>query len=298
MKPLPFGLGVWPLKFMQEEMDAASLFCSSPDNCLVDGPDRVKALGRLKYVGGMVIDVETMAFIVESRNGVDMHYVVLAMKGDSYLYSCRTLQTLGLCCRHFWMAMSLSRAFKFHVGILHKHWLSEQGCIPMDDWPLASRPKWSVARRHKGSGAEGGEAIVDDPTPPSEGRWKIIAEGETINYTLVRMKEHGPTIQDRRKLYVDLLKKSTAIVAKGVDTVDPETLRHMFATFEAQVEQAARIGSGTGVVVATRTLYVCPRGRDLTTKGTSRAWRRGIQLPGPERPANRTTIYRSLLPPR
>ena len=80
------------------------------------------------------------------------------------------------------------------------------------------------------------------------------------------MKEHGPTVQDRRKLYVDLLKKSTAIVAKGVDTVDPETLRHMFATFEAQVEQAARIGSGTGVVVGNPDTVRLPAGKRLGSK--------------------------------
>ena len=104
------------------------------------------------------------------------------------------------------MAMCLNRAFRFRIGILHKHWLSEQGCKPMDDWPIASRPRWSVARKHKMSDAEGGGVVAGDPTPPSEGRWKAIAEGGTIQSTLVQMKENGPTVQDHRKLYVDLLK--------------------------------------------------------------------------------------------
>ena len=154
LKPLKFGLGVWPVNFMLEEIDAASLFCGGSGNHLVDGPDSTEALGKLEYLGDMVVDVETVACIVENRGGTDMRYLVLAMKGGSHLCSCRTLQTLGLCCRHFWMAMCLSRAFRFHIGILHKHWLSEQGCKPMDDWPIASRPRWSVALKHKRSDAE------------------------------------------------------------------------------------------------------------------------------------------------
>ena len=138
--------------------------------------------------------------------------------------------------------------------------------MPMDDWPLASRPKWSVALRHKGSDAGGGEAVAGDATPPSEGRGNTIAEGETIRSTPARVKENRPTVQEHRRLYVDLLKKSTAIVGKGVETVDPETLRHIFVTFESQVEQAARIGSGTGVVVGNRETARLPTGKSLRNK--------------------------------
>ena len=38
-----------------------------------------------------------------------------------------TLRILGLCCRHFWMAMRLSCKFRSHIGILNQHWLVEQG---------------------------------------------------------------------------------------------------------------------------------------------------------------------------
>ena len=266
LKPLKFGLGVWPMNFMLEEIDAASLFCGGSGNHLVDGPDRAEALGKLEYLGDMVVDVETVACIVENRGGTDMRYLVFAMKGGSHLCSCRTLQTLGLCCRHFWMAMCLNRAFRFHVGILHKHWLSEQGCKPMDDWPIASRPRWSVALKHKRSDAEGGGVVAGDPTPPSEGRWKAIAEGGTIQSTLMQMKENGPTVQDRRKLYVDLLKESTAMIAQGVDTVDAETLRQIFAACKTQISQAGRIGLGAGVVVGNPETVRLPAGRRLGNK--------------------------------
>eukprot|EP00904_Undaria_pinnatifida_P003960 jgi/Undpi1/13565/HiC_scaffold_8.g03224.m1 len=101
LKPLKFGLGVWPVNFMLEEIDAASLFCGGSGNHVVDGPDRAESLGKLEYLGDMVVDVETVACNVENRGGTDMRYLVLAMKGGSHLCSCRTLQTLGLCCRHF-----------------------------------------------------------------------------------------------------------------------------------------------------------------------------------------------------
>ena len=192
-------------EFDAGEIDAASLFCGGSGNHLVDDPDRAEALGKLEYLGNMVVGVETVACIAENRGGTDMRYLVLAMKGGSHLCSCHTLQTLGLCCRDFWMAVCLNRAFRFHIGILHKHWISEQGCKPMDDWPIASRPRWSGALNRKRSDAEGGGVVAGVPTPPSEGRWKAIAEGGTIQSTLVPMKENGPTAQDRCKLYVDLL---------------------------------------------------------------------------------------------
>lgn len=87
-KPLQFGLGVWPLKFMQEEMDAASLFCIGPGNCLVDGSGRGRALGKLQYVGDMVVDIETVVFIVENRNGVDIRYRLLAFVAGALGWRC------------------------------------------------------------------------------------------------------------------------------------------------------------------------------------------------------------------
>ena len=98
-------------------MWAATLFCADNDKAVLDGPDRTEALGKLKSIGDLVVDVDTVAVIVENRSGKNMPYVVLAMNDGSHLCSCRTLQILGLCCRHFWMAMRLSCKFRFHIGI-------------------------------------------------------------------------------------------------------------------------------------------------------------------------------------
>ena len=108
--------------------------------------------------------------------------------------------------------------------------------------------------------------MAGDPTPPSEGRWKAIAEGGIIQSALVRMKENGPTVQDRRKLYADLLKQSTAMIAQGVETLDAQTLRQIFEACRTQINQAARVGLGTGVVVGNPDTVRSPAGRRLGNK--------------------------------
>ena len=90
--------------------------------------------------------------------------------------------------------------------------------------------------------------------------------GENIQSTLVRMKENWPKVQDRRKLYVDLLKQSTAMIAQGVETVDAETLRQIFETCRTQINQAARIGLGAGLVVGNPDTVRLPAGRRLGNK--------------------------------
>ena len=115
MGPIRYALGKWPVKFKRDEMGAAALFCAGNDNAVLDGPDRTEALGKLEFIGDLVVDVDTVAVIAENRSGKNMPYVVLAMNDGSHLFSCRTLQTLGLCCRHFWMAMRLSCKFRFHI---------------------------------------------------------------------------------------------------------------------------------------------------------------------------------------
>ncbi|CAN0460990.1 unnamed protein product [Ascophyllum nodosum] len=146
--PLKFALGVWPYKFMMDEVALCAMFCSSPSNAVLEGPARAEALSRFEYIGMMVVDVETVALIVENHDGTDKQYVVLGMKDGGHLCSCRTLQELGLCCRHFWEAMRLSRKYKFHVGILNQHWLAEQARKPTSEWPEGAKPIWTVAKNH------------------------------------------------------------------------------------------------------------------------------------------------------
>ena len=58
---------------------------------MLDGPDRTEALGKLEFIRDLVVDVDTVAVIVENRSGKNMPYVVLAMNDGSHLCSCRTL---------------------------------------------------------------------------------------------------------------------------------------------------------------------------------------------------------------
>ena len=46
---------------------------------MLDGPDCTEALGKLEFIGDLVVDVDTVAVIVENRSGKNMPYVVLAI---------------------------------------------------------------------------------------------------------------------------------------------------------------------------------------------------------------------------
>ena len=48
------------------------------------------------------------------------------------------------------------------------------------------------------------------PTGGQAGRWQAIADTTTIGSSLVDLKEKGATPQDRRFLYVDCIKRTTA----------------------------------------------------------------------------------------
>ena len=232
-------------------MGAAVVFCAGNDNAVLDGPDRTEALGKLEFIGDLVVDVDTVAVRVEKRSGKNMPYVVLAMKDGSHLCSCRTLQTLGLCCRQFWTAMRLSCKFRFHIGILNQHWLVEQGRRPMTDWPAMVVPKWAIARNHAATVEE--DAIKEAPVVPTggqAGRWQAITDTTTIKSSLVDLKEKGATPPDTRVLYVDCIKRTTSALGEGVETIEPDhLLNYLVTSFVAQVERAASVGSGAGIAV-------------------------------------------------
>ena len=245
---LKFALGVWPYKFMMDEVALCAMFCSSPSNAVLEGPARAEALSRFEYIGMMVVDVETVALIVENHDGTDKQYVVLGMKDGGHLCSCRTLQELGLCCRHFWAAMRLSRKYKFHVGILNQHWLAEQGRKPTSEWPEGAKPIWTVAKNHTPLTEDEVQALLVS-TVGDGVRLKWNADNTTIESSLMKLKETGPTPQDRRYLYVDCLKEATAAVGLGVETVPPDALRALVQQFVQGVNMAGRIGSRTGISV-------------------------------------------------
>ena len=251
MGSIRYALGKWPVKFKRDEMGAAALFCTGNGNAGLDGPDRTEVLGKLEFIGDLVVDVDTAVVIVENRSGKNMPYVVLARNDGSHLCSCRTLQTLGLCCRHFWMAMRLSCKFRFYIGILNQHWLVEQGRRPMADWPATVAPKWAIARNHAATVEKDAirEASVV-PTGGQAGRWQAITDITTIESPLVDLKEKGTTPQDIQFLYVDCIKRTTEALGVGVETIEPDyLLNHLVTTFVAQVERAASVGSGAGIAV-------------------------------------------------
>ena len=195
MGPMRYALGKGPVKFKRYERGAAALFCVGNDNAVLDGPDRTEALGKLDFIGNLVVDVDTVAVVVDNRGGKNMPYVVLAMNDNSHLCSCRTLQILGLCCRHFWTAMRLSCKFRFHIGILNQHWLVEQGRRPMTDWPATVAPKWAITRNHATTVEE--DAIREAPVVPTgsqAGRRLAITDITTIESSLVDLKKKRATL--------------------------------------------------------------------------------------------------------
>ena len=67
----------------------------------------------------------------------------------------------------------------------------------------------------------------------------------SIESYLVNLEEKGPTPQDRRFLYVDHIKRTTAALGVGVETIEPDhhLLNHLVTSLVAQVERAASVGS-------------------------------------------------------
>ena len=148
--------------------------------------------------------------------------------------------------------MRLCCKFRFHIWILNQHWLVEQGRRPITDWPATVAPKWAIARNHAATVKE--DTIREAPVVPTGGqavRWQAITDTTTIEYSLVDLKEKGATPQDRRFLYVYCIKRTTAALGVGVETIEPDHLlsQHLVTSFVAQVERAASVGSGAGIAV-------------------------------------------------
>ena len=89
------------------------------------------------------------------------------------------------------------------------------------------------------------------PTGGQAGRWQVITDTTTIESSLVDLKEKGATPQDRRFLYVDCIKRTTAALGVGEETIDPDhhLLNHLVTSFVAQVERAASVGSRARIAV-------------------------------------------------
>lgn len=248
MAPITYALGSWPANFLRNEIDAASLFCQIGGQVL-DGPDATATLQKLEYIGDRLVDVQTVANVVEKRNNLDMLYIVVGFTDGRHLCSCRVLHTLGLCCRHFFGAMLLTPRFKFHLGLLNKHWLAERGRTPVAVWPQDAVPKWTVASRHAENVPDGASSD-SELAVSSGGDWPADNASMTIQSALVEMEQGGPSVQDRRVLYADLVKRTSAVISFAVDSVDPGLARTITDSWEQQMRDAATVGSGRRPVLS------------------------------------------------
>ena len=110
----------------------------------------------------------------------------------------------------------------------------------------------AIARNHAATVEEG--VIREAPVVPTggqAGRWQAITDITTIESSLVDLKEKGATPQDIRFLCVDCIKRTTAALGVGVETIKPDhhPLNHLVTSFVAQVEGAASVGSMVGIAV-------------------------------------------------
>ena len=123
----------------------------------------------------------------------------------------------------------------------------------MTDWPATVAPKWAIARNHAATVEE--DAIREAPVVPTggqAGRWQAITDTTTIESSLVDLKKKGATSQNRRFLYVDCIKRTTAALGVMVETIEPDhhLLNHLVTSFVAQVERGSTIGEGGDTTIS------------------------------------------------
>ena len=176
----------------------------------------------------------------------------IRVRATDATHSKRTLQILGLCCRHFWMATPLSCKFRFHIGILNQHWLVEQGRRSMTGWPATVAPKWAIARNHAATVEE--DVIREAPVVPTggqAGRWQAITDTTTIESSLVDLKEKGAAPQDRRFLCVDCIKRTPAALGcRGRNNrTTPPPAEPPRNVLRGKVERATSVGLRAGIAV-------------------------------------------------
>lgn len=218
-------------------MGAAVSFCILGSEML-DGPDRAKALRAFDYIGEKLAQVTAVARIVESRDNQHYNYYVLRFDDGSHLCTCRTLQKLGVFCRHGFAAMLLSALFGFNVGLVHEHWLNQKAReTPQESWPHDGVPKWILADNH--GGAEGKMKEVVGST--STGGWLAYAgtSYQTVQTVLLDVKEKGPSEQDRRVVFADVTKMCNEACAIMSDTLPPGEARILAENFVLNVRRLA-----------------------------------------------------------
>ena len=249
MEASEFPIALWPRRFMEQEMGAAILYCQLGGE-EIDGPERAEALKRtFEYIAEKLCDVVFVFQVCESRGSYTYTYLVTLFSDGSHLCQCRTLQVLGLCCRHFWAAMIHSRRFRFHVGLLHEHWLAEKARgTPEGDWPSAATPKWIAADRHGGAAA-GTDGFQGTAAACVGGGWKaFVGSSQTVQTVLLDLREKGPTEQDKQVLYADVSKTLALTCSILSDSFSPEAAKALVNNFYASVRTQAQAQTGIGGV--------------------------------------------------
>ena len=74
--------------------------------------------------------------------------------------------------------------------------------------------------------------------------WLADNAGMTIQSALVQMEQSGPSVQDRRVLYADLVKRTQAVISFAADSVEPDLACTITESWERQMRDAATVGSG------------------------------------------------------
>ena len=132
---------------------------------------------------------------------------------------------------------------------------------------MVAPKKWAIARNRAVTVEE--DAIREAPVVPTggqAGRWQVITDTTTIESSLVDLKEKGATPQDRRFLYVNCMKRTTAALGIGVETIEPDhhLLNHLVTSFVAQVERVASVGSRARTAVGNPDIVRLPASRRST----------------------------------
>ena len=232
---IKFSIGDWPAQFMKEEMGAAVQWCLLGSGIL-EGVEKAQSLKAFEYIGEKLARVTAVAGVIERRSQEKVDpYTVLRFHDGSHLCSCRTLQKLGVFCRHAFAAMLQSKSFGFHVGLVHEHWLSQRAReTPQANWPETGQAKWILAGVH--GGAKGSVDEFPEPSSTSWQGWDSVVGG-TCQTVFRDMKEHGPRERERRIVHADLnamFRECSYILS---DTMTPAEARLVGENFLLEVRR-------------------------------------------------------------
>ena len=142
-----------------------------------------------------------------------------------------------------------SRRFRFHVGLLHEHWLAEKARgTPEDEWPPAATPK-RIAADHHGGAAAGTDGFQGTAASSVGGGWKaFVGSSQTVQTVLLDLRQKGPTEQDKQVLYADVSKTLALTCSILSDSFSPDAAKALVNDFYASACTQAQAQTGVGGV--------------------------------------------------